>query len=91
MYIVTWMARALLGNGPVNIRDTRWLSMGSVPRPLLCNRSVNTFQQYRLLSAWSVQRLHNDSYKYNKFKEAQTRVEAGSNTSTVTLRLVGGD
>jgi hypothetical protein len=25
-----------------------WLSMESVPRPLLCNHSVNTFQQYRL-------------------------------------------
>jgi hypothetical protein len=24
--------------------------MESVPRPLLCNRSVNTFQQYRLFS-----------------------------------------
>jgi hypothetical protein len=37
-----------------------------------------------VFSVWSIRRLHNDSYR-------QTRVEAGSNTSTVTLRVVGGD
>jgi hypothetical protein len=36
----------------------------------------------------SVPRLHNPSYKYNS---SDTRVEAASNTSTVTLRVVGGD
>jgi hypothetical protein len=36
----------------------------------------------------SVPRLHNPSYKYNS---SDTRVVAGSNTSTVTLRVIGGD
>jgi hypothetical protein len=30
----------------------RLFSMGSVPRPLLCNGSVNTFQQQRLCFPW---------------------------------------
>jgi hypothetical protein len=37
---------------------------------------------------WSVPRLYNASYKYDSF---QTRVEVGSNTSTMTLRVVGGN
>jgi hypothetical protein len=36
----------------------------------------------------SVPRLYNPRYKC---KRSVTRVEAGSNTSTVTLRVVGGD
>jgi hypothetical protein len=35
-----------------------------------------------------VARLYNPSQKYNK---SDPRVEAGSNTSTVTLRVVGGE
>jgi hypothetical protein len=35
----------------------------------------------------SLRRLYKVNYKYNKF----SRVEAGSNTSTVTLPVVGGD
>jgi hypothetical protein len=30
----------------------RLFSMGSAPRPLLCNGSVNTFQQQRLCFLW---------------------------------------
>jgi hypothetical protein len=41
-----------------------------------------------VFSAWSLRRLYNDIYRHNNF---QSRVEAGSNTSTVTLRVVGGD
>jgi hypothetical protein len=40
--------------------------MESVPRSLLCDRSVNTFQQISLFSAWSVRRLYNDSYRQNR-------------------------
>jgi hypothetical protein len=36
----------------------------------------------------SMSRLYNPIYKYNS---KVSRVEAGSNTSTVTLRVVGGD
>jgi hypothetical protein len=38
----------------------------------------------------SVPRIHHPRYKYNSTQE-KTRVVAGSNTSTVTLRVVGGD
>jgi hypothetical protein len=41
-----------------------------------------------MFSTWSVQRSYNED---NWTKKRQTRVEAGSNTSTVILRVVGGD
>jgi hypothetical protein len=41
-----------------------------------------------MFSMWSVPK----SYKQGtRLELGQTRVEAGSNTSTVTLRVVGGD
>jgi hypothetical protein len=52
---------------------------------------INTrSQQYGkgLFSMRSVPRLYNPSQKYNS---SDPRVEAGSNTSTVTLRVAGGD
>jgi hypothetical protein len=54
--------------------------MGSMPQPLLCNRSVNMFQQQTLcfLRGWC------GSY-------ITTVTKAGSNTSTVTLRIVRGN
>jgi hypothetical protein len=41
-----------------------------------------------MISMRSVPRLYNTSYKYNS---SATRVEEGANTSTMTLRVVGGD
>jgi hypothetical protein len=48
-------------------------------------------QQYgqRLFSMLSLPRLYHPRYKYNR--QRVTRVEAGSNTSIMTLRVVGGD
>jgi hypothetical protein len=47
----------------------------------LCNNTT-------VFCAWSVRRLYNEN---DTSRSVQTRVEAGSNTSTVTLRVVGSD
>jgi hypothetical protein len=79
-HIVTW------GNQTSTL--DRLFSTASAPRPLLCNDSVNTFQQKMLCflrgPCKGVILKTNDAIIH-------TRVEAGSNTSTVTLRVVGGD
>jgi sulfate adenylyltransferase subunit 1 (EFTu-like GTPase family) len=41
-----------------------------------------------VFSMWPVQRVYNENQSR---RGEQTRVEAGLNTSTVTLRVVGGD
>jgi hypothetical protein len=62
---------------------------GSVPWPLLCNSSVNKLStMVRPFSVGSVQRVL--SWRQLEWLK-QTRVEAGSNASTVILRVVGGD
>jgi hypothetical protein len=66
--------------------------MWSAPRLFARQLRGNTpLQQYRgcvFHVAWSVPR----KYKRVEFRSCRlTRVEAGSNTSTVTLRVVGGD
>jgi hypothetical protein len=38
VYIVKWMARALLGNGPVNTRDTRMQQWNEVLQPASMQR-----------------------------------------------------
>jgi hypothetical protein len=72
-----------LGKGTSTVE--RLFSIWSAQRPLLCKRRgkyPSTITE-AAFSLWSVQRLYNNSYL--------TRVEAGSNTSTVTLRVVGDD
>jgi hypothetical protein len=63
--------------------------MWSAPRPLFCKEGGKhaSTKIEAVFSAWSVRRLYNDSYTHNKF---QILVEAGSNTSTVTLRVIEG-
>jgi hypothetical protein len=51
-----------------------------------CKHTFSTIK--RLFSVWSVQSGYNEELSS---EELSTRVEAGSNTSTVTLRVVGGD
>jgi hypothetical protein len=107
---------SLLGISQRANRLARWLlcdwsSMEYVPRPLLCNGSLNTFQQQSCFLGGPCRRLIREVNSAQKFRsefqfrvvfqykvqdvhwvrEKNTRVEAGSNTSTVTLRVVGGD
>jgi hypothetical protein len=64
-------------------------SLRSAPRLLLCNDSVNTFQHYERSSlCGSARRLYNATLVIFGVVPC---VEARSNTSTVTLRVVGGD
>jgi hypothetical protein len=58
-------------------------SVWSAPCPVLGNGPMN-----RHSDTWHVFSVRFDPNLYN---ERRSRVEAGSNTSTVTLRVVGGD
>jgi hypothetical protein len=93
------MVTALLGNWPLNTSrtNTRKATMGV--RRFLCGRRCDRFYEtsrYTLshnnrggaISLLSVQRCYYEDIWGDLCK---TRVEAGSNTSTVTLRVVGGD
>jgi hypothetical protein len=75
--IVTWMVTAFLGNGQINMLP--WI-MQQYADCLLCGpcRGVSKCRFF------SLNKLRHRLLHY-------TRVEAGSNTSTVTLRVVGGD
>jgi hypothetical protein len=64
-------------------------SMWSTPRPLLCSGAVNTPQQQR--GSFKRGPYRRTNLKTTGAGVHSTRVEAGSNTSTVTLRVVGGD
>jgi hypothetical protein len=44
-----------------------------------------------VFSTWSMPRLYNEQTSREAVSEERTCVEAGSNTFTVTLRVVGGD
>jgi hypothetical protein len=83
-----WCICALLGNGSVNSFPKHTLT--KIGHPLLGNGPINThsWQQKTVFSLGSVLR----PYKRAQLEEFEaTRVEAGSNISTVTLRVVGGD
>jgi hypothetical protein len=81
----------LLGNDSVNTfphKQTR----ATIGRPLLGNGSVKQASLTReaVFSAWSVPRGYKGTQKMRPSRKL-TRVEAGSNTSSVPLRVVGGD
>jgi hypothetical protein len=48
-------------------------------------------QQNWIFCVWSVRWLYNENNTGDGFEVINTGVEAESNTSTVTLRIVGGD
>jgi hypothetical protein len=83
---------SLLGNDSVNAfqhatvgSPLLWRMLRFVASQLRCNTSL---QEWKRFSVWSVSKF----YKTLMLHESNlTRVEAGSNTSTVTLRVVGGD
>jgi hypothetical protein len=94
--IVTDLLKALLGNRPENTYHSNvCLTIG---RPLLVNAWVDTPYNntwYPLLSSWCVFCGWSVPSLYRKQWNCSTgvliRVEAGSSTSTVAQRVVGGD
>jgi hypothetical protein len=80
------LLKKLLGNGSVNTFPSVTLSTVE-GRPLLGNASLDTFSQQRInKSSLGVKEIFSMESRIS-----QSRVEAGSNTSTVALRVVGGD
>jgi hypothetical protein len=92
------MARAFLGNGPITYRDRIHVRNTRKNGVLYVVRAATVAMQRRgkhsstttevVFSMWSVPRGYLED---NWADPGSTRVEAGSNTSTVTLRVVGGD
>jgi hypothetical protein len=58
----------------------------SIARQRICKHASVTIEA--VFSAWSVEIVYKEEFQS---WQKHTRVEAGSNTSTVTLRVVGGD
>jgi hypothetical protein len=63
-----------------------WVRAVTIAMQQLSKRTLNNGANF---SVGSVQRGYLEDHR--RYRAVSTRVEAGSNTSTVTLRVVGGD